>query len=62
MHLALGPYFDAYTKGQEGQNNGRINKFVDAEAKTGTVPMVFTWDKVPRWKSRLADDLPQVFR
>ena len=38
VHLALGPYFDAYTKGQEAQNSGRSNKFVDAEAKTG-VPL-----------------------
>jgi len=37
VHLALGPYFDAYTKGQEAQNKGRSNKFVDAEAKTGKV-------------------------
>lgn len=35
IHLALGPYFDAYTKSQE--NSTQITKFVDGEAKTGII-------------------------
>ena len=41
VHLALGPYFDAYTKGQVPQITGRGHKFVDTEAKTGMV-LVYT--------------------
>lgn len=37
VHLALGPYFDAYTKSQVTQITGRGHKFVDTEAKTGMV-------------------------
>ena len=36
VHLALGPYFDAYTKSQETQGSVRSSRFTDAEAKTGT--------------------------
>ena len=35
VHSALAPYFDAYTKGQETQVAGRLNRFADTEAKTG---------------------------
>jgi dynein heavy chain 1 len=45
VHLALGPYFDAYTKGQEIQANGRINHFADGEARTG----------IPVTKKKLAE-------
>lgn len=45
VHLALGPYFDAYTKGQETQSHGRINRFADGEAKTG----------IPVTKKKLAE-------
>ncbi|KAL7268764.1 dynein heavy chain [Rhizina undulata] len=45
VHLALGPYFDAYTKGQETQNNSRTNRFADGEAKTG----------IPVTKKKLAE-------
>ena len=41
VHLALGPYFDAYTKGQVAQITGRGHKFVDTEAKTGTLVVYF---------------------
>ncbi|PWW79978.1 hypothetical protein C7212DRAFT_355935 [Tuber magnatum] len=45
VHLALGPYFDAYTKGQEAQSSGRVNRFADGEAKTG----------IPVTKKKLAE-------
>lgn len=45
VHLALGPYFDAYTKGQETQSHGRTNRFADGEAKTG----------IPVTKKKLAE-------
>lgn len=45
VHLALGPYFDAYTKGQDSQANGRVNRFADGEAKTG----------IPVTKKKLAE-------
>lgn len=45
VHLALGPYFDAYTKGQEAQSSRRINRFADGEAKTG----------IPVTKKKLAE-------
>ncbi|KAF8477357.1 dynein heavy chain, N-terminal region 1-domain-containing protein [Kalaharituber pfeilii] len=45
VHLALGPYFDAYTKGQESQNSVRANRLADSEAKTG----------IPVTKKKLAE-------
>lgn len=45
VHSALGPYFDAYTKGQDTQISGRTNRFADGEAKTG----------IPVTKKKLAE-------
>ncbi|KAF8253571.1 hypothetical protein K440DRAFT_576363 [Wilcoxina mikolae CBS 423.85] len=45
VHSTLSPYFNAYTKGQESQAAGRLNRFADTEAKTG----------IPVTKKKLAE-------
>ena len=40
LHLALGPYFDAYTRSQEGAAGDRGKKYNETEAKTGELDIV----------------------